>query len=145
MLKYESVQRKLSGANIGLLIAILGCAGGITFGFEGLYTAALNLANEFTLKGYETYPLAFNLTLFWLGPLYPLSLLTISLVLIWKKVVPYWIGGLWTIAAIGFPISRIPPRIELVAHAVDILMLIPAIYIAWRYFFSEQTVSTDNE
>ncbi|SHE93979.1 hypothetical protein SAMN05444392_10549 [Seinonella peptonophila] len=131
-------------ANIGLFIAILGCVGGVTFGFEGLYTAALYLSNHYTLQAHDHFPTAFNVTLFWLGPLYPISLFILSIVLIWKKITPWWIGLMWTIAAIGFPISRIPPRIELFAHVVDILMFVPAIYITWKYFYrSQETLDSE--
>jgi hypothetical protein len=40
---------------------------------------------------------------------------------------PLWAGILICVAAIAFPVSRIP-RIRLVAHVADVLLLVPLAY-----------------
>ena len=84
-------------------------------------------------QGWAQYPLQVNLTLFWPGPLFPLSLLVLSLVYWRTKAVPLWVAGLLAVGAVAFPLSRIV-RIEWVAHLVDLALLIPACYVAWRLF-----------
>jgi hypothetical protein len=48
-----------------------------------------------------------------------------------KGSVPVWIGILFCLAAIAFPLSRIP-RIEWMAHIADPAMLIPSAAMAWQ-------------
>jgi hypothetical protein len=59
--------------------------------------------------------------------LFPLSLLILGAMLIRTKSLPLWAGLLICVAAIAFPVSRIP-RISLVAHVADVLMLVPLAY-----------------
>jgi hypothetical protein len=67
---------------------------------------------------------------FWLsGPAFPISILILGIMLSVKKAVPVWCGILLSLGGLLFPVSRIL-RIESVAHVVDLLMLIPAWYIA---------------
>lgn len=122
-------------ATWGLLVAIYGCIGGAAFGLEGLFAEALNIPHEARKEAWTRYPTAFNLTFFWPGPLFPLSLLVLGAALIRTKSVPGWSGILICVAAIAFPISRIP-RIDLVAHAADILMLVPLVYIGLGFLRS---------
>ena len=81
------------------------------------------------------FPTTFNLTFFWPGPLFPLSLLILGAMLIRTKSIPLWAGLLICLAAIAFPVSRIP-RIPLVAHAADVLMLVPLAYTGWGFLKS---------
>jgi hypothetical protein len=117
-------------ATLGLVVAIYGAVGGAAFSFEGLYTAAFAISQEQAIAIWSAQPLPFNLTLFWPGPLFPLSLLVLAINLTRTKTVPLWAGLLLALGAIAFPVSRIP-RIEWIAHSVDLLLLIPAAYLGW--------------
>jgi hypothetical protein len=111
-------------ATWGLLVAIYGCIGGAAFGLEGLFAEAFRIPHDLRREAWAQFPTAFNLTFFWPGPLFPLSLLILGAMLIRTRSIPVWAGILICVAAIAFPVSRIP-RIGLVAHAADVLMLIP--------------------
>lgn len=117
-------------ATLGLLIAIYGCVGGAFFGFEGMYTDIYDITQTVARQGWAEYPLHVNLTLFWPGPLFPLSLLLLAIVFFWTHSVPRWTAMLLGLGALAFPISRIF-RIEWVAHGVDLLLLVPSLYLGW--------------
>ncbi|MPR37006.1 hypothetical protein [Salmonirosea aquatica] len=112
----------------GLLVAIAGCVSGSSFGIRGLYADAFGISKEALLQKAAEYPLSFNLTMFWLGPLFPLSLIVLSIVLVRAKSIPAWTGLLLGLGAIAFPLSRIP-RVEWVAHLADLLLFVPMLYI----------------
>jgi hypothetical protein len=122
-------------ATWGLLISIYGCIGGAAFGLEGLFAEAFGIPHDVRREAWARFPTAFNLTFFWPGPLFPLSLLILGAMLIRTKAVPGWAGLLICLAAIAFPVSRIP-RIELLAHAADALMLVPLAYTGLRFLKS---------
>jgi hypothetical protein len=117
-------------ATVGLLIAIYGSIGGSLFGFRDVYAAAFNIAHATELQTFAQHALAFNLTLFWPGPLFPLSVLVLGINLIRGRAVQSWVGALLCLGAIVFPVSRIP-RIEIIAHIADFLLLLPLAYIGW--------------
>jgi hypothetical protein len=114
-----------------LLPAWYGCVSGSLFGFQGVYSAALGIDNQMERVAYSQYPLSFNLTLFWPGPLFPISLLVLGVCLLWTRVVPVWAAALLCLSGVAFPVSRIQ-RIEWVAHVSDALLLIPTVYLAWQ-------------
>ena len=77
------------------------------------------------------------LFLFIPGSIFPLSLLVHGLMLARGRVVPTWVGLMLALGAAGFPISRFP-RIELLAHAADLLLLIPLVWIGLRLLLQDQ-------
>ena len=114
----------------GLLVAIYGCASGGLFAFRDIYAAALGVSQNAELQAFAAHPLAFNLALFWSGPLFPLSLLALGIVAVRKEAVDRWVGVMICLGAIAFPLSRVS-RVELVGHAADLLLLIPLAYLGW--------------
>ena len=122
-------------ATWGLLIAIYGCIGGAAFGLEGLFAEAFRIPHAVRREAWAQFPTTFNLTFFWPGLLFPLSLLILGAMLIRTKSIPLWAGLLICLAAIAFPVSRIP-RIDLAAHAADVLMLVPLAYTGWGFLKS---------
>ena len=112
----------------GLWIAVYGCVSGICFAFLGYITTVLNVTHEQYLKALSHYPVTSQLLLFSAGPLFPLSLLVVGINLIRVKSLPLWPCILLCLAAIAFPLSRIP-RIVFVAHVADLLMIVPCIYL----------------
>ena len=117
--------------SIGLVVAIYGCIAGNNFGMVGVFSEAFDISHDTYLNAASEYPLGFNLLLFWSGPLFPLSLLVLGVNLMRKKVVPPWVGIMICLGAIAFPASRIP-RIEMMAHAADLLIAIPLIFIGLK-------------
>lgn len=119
-------------AVIGLWLAIYGCVGGAMFGAEGFFNIVYGITDAQSAQAYEAYPFGFNVLLFLPGPLFPLSLLILSIHLIRHKAVPLLVGLLLALGAAIFPFSRIP-RIELIAYAADLVLFLPAAYIGWSY------------
>ncbi len=122
--------KSLSYAVWGKAIAIYGCAcGGICFGLQGMFAEMFNISHTAMLSALARYPVASNLVFWAAGPAFPLSILVLGIMFCIKRVTPVWCGILLAAGGLLFPVSRIL-RIENIAHLVDLLMLIPAWYIA---------------
>jgi hypothetical protein len=124
--------------SIGFLIATYGCISGVSFGMVGVFSEAFQISHDVYLGEAAKQPLAFNLLLFWSGPLFPLSLLILGINLFRKKVIPTWTAVLICLGAVAFPLSRIP-RIEVIAHIADILLAMPLSYIGLQYLLNRQS------
>jgi hypothetical protein len=116
-------------SRFGLLYAVYGCVGGIAFGFEGLYSAIFDISDKIGVSAHEKFPMHMNISLFWAGPAFPLTLVILGIVLSVRKIGSVWINLLFTLGGIAFPVSRIS-RIEWIALAADILLLIPVVVIS---------------
>lgn len=116
----------------GPLVAWYGCLGGAAFGFDGLYAEAFGLAHQARLVAWSQYKTAFDVTLLWPGPVFPLSLLLLGVLYVRTRITPMWVGALLVLAGLAFPASRIP-RIAAIAHAADLLMFVPLAWLGWRY------------
>jgi hypothetical protein len=116
----------------GLLVAIFGCISGSNFGFADFYSYVFKIPHEVYLQRLAEYPISSNILLFQSGPLFPLSLLVLGFVFMKIRVVPLWVSILICAGAILFPLSRIS-RIPNLAHASDLLMLLPMVFIGWNY------------
>jgi hypothetical protein len=114
----------------GFLIAIYACVAGAGFGYDGIYTDAFAIeSQEAATNLHEEIGIPLVLTLFIPGLLFPLSLLFLGIQLIRAKQIPIWGGLILILAAVGFPLSRVP-RIDLLAHLDNALLLISHIIIA---------------
>jgi hypothetical protein len=118
----------------GTLLVSLGCIGGVNWANNGIYPAAYQAAGAGSLTN-EALLSAMGasgpLTLHFPGPLFPIMLITIGIALFRTKVVPSWCAILLVLGGIAFPASRIP-RIEMLAHVADLLLLIPAAWMGLR-------------
>jgi hypothetical protein len=119
-------------APVGLFIAVAGCISGAGFGFAGAYNDIFSISHEYYLEKLATVPAVSGILLFWTGPIFPLSLFVLGIVLVKTKSVPNWAGILISISGIAFPLSRIP-RIEWIAHICDALIFIPCCYLGFLY------------
>jgi hypothetical protein len=124
-----------------LLIAYVSIAGN-NFGMEGIYLAAFewvgaDAAQVAAVEG--AMPVGGLLVLFIPGSLYPLTLLLLGFLLWRNRAVPPLLALLLCLGAIAFPLSRIP-RIELLAHLADVLLLIGAGGIGWLLWQGETKV-----
>jgi hypothetical protein len=127
--------------SIGFLIAIFGCISGANFGMVGVFSEAFGISHQTYLAEAARHSFAFNLLLFWSGPLFPLSLLVLGINLIIKKTLPVWTGLLICLGAIAFPLSRIP-RIESLAHIADFLLAIPLVFTGIYYLSCHSSQSS---
>jgi hypothetical protein len=123
-------------ARLGLWYAFYGCLGGIGFGFEGLYSVIFQV-EKIGMTAYEKFPLQMNLVLYWAGPAFPLTLLIMGILLMVRKIAPWWIGLMIAAGAIVFPVSRVT-RIPSVAHIADIVLLIPIVFISVNFIRDKQ-------
>jgi hypothetical membrane protein len=117
-------------STIGRFLAIYGCVcGGVAFGLQDAFAHIFGISHKTMLDGLGAHPIFANL-IFWRGgPLFPLNVFVLGIVLVRTKTIALWAGVLFSLGGILFHISRIL-RIEAMAHAVDVLMLIPMFYIA---------------
>jgi len=127
----------------GQLIAILGCIAGANFGFADFFTHAFNISHQTYLDTLAKYPVASNLLLFQTGPLVPLSLLVLGVVLLRTRSVDIWVATLICAGAIMFPLSRIG-RNQMLAHASDVLWLVPFAYIGINMLNGKSAVYSGN-
>ena len=119
-------------SRLGLMYAFYGCLGGIAFGFEGLYSAIFSIHDKMGVEAYGRFPLQMNLVLFWSGPAFPITLLLFGIMFIAKKIDSSWIGILFIVGAVAFPISRVS-RLGYIAHLADVILLVPIIIVSLRW------------
>ena len=115
----------------GLWIGVFGCISGVCFAFLGYLTTVFNIPHQQYLESLSQYPVTSQILLFGSGPLFPLSILVLGIILILKRSVPILIGILFCLGAIAFPVSRIP-RVEWIAHVADLCIFIPSAMIAMQ-------------
>jgi len=113
----------------GLWIAVFGCISGVCFAFLGYLSTVFNISHQQYIRDLSAYPVSSQLLLFGSGPLFPLSILILGIILIVKRSVPLWTGILFCAGAILFPLSRIQ-RHEWIAHIADLCLFIPSFAIA---------------
>ena len=119
-----------------LLVAAAGISGAC-WAMDGIY---LDVCGELLGKELETRALidamgsVAPLVLLIPGAFFPLSNLMIGVALWRSRRAPTWNALLLCLAGVAFPISRIP-RIQPLAHAVDLLLVIAAWALAAGYLF----------
>lgn len=120
------------------IVATFACIGGNNWGMDGIYFETYaQLGASVTHKGlYEVMGPAALLTLQLPGLLFPITLIVIGIALYRSGKAPAWCGIMLALGGLGFPISRIP-RIEMIAHLADLLILIPAVVMGLRMIRSE--------
>ncbi len=116
--------KKPTYAAWGFLVAVYGLVSGVNFGFLGVLTDVFSIPHEQYIQDLSKYPISSNLLLFQAGPLAPISLIVLGIVMLFTKVVDWKIAMLITLGGILFPLSRIS-RVEIIAHIADIVQLLP--------------------
>ncbi|HEY8601677.1 MAG TPA: hypothetical protein VIL85_24840 [Thermomicrobiales bacterium] len=121
-------------ALIGGLLGILGSVGGVNFATLLLYEWAARTAgaDESTVRAItETVQSRLWPALSLPTIMFPISFLILSVGIIRTGVTPKWVGGLLCVAAIIFPLGRIPD-IQALFHLSDLLLFIPLAWIGLR-------------
>ena len=115
-------------AQWGLLFSIFGFISGGLFGFVGVMIEIFNISHQTYIEAFEKYPISIGILLFWSGPLAPLSLILLG-ILLWKtRKTKSWVAIMIIIGGLAFPASRIS-RNEWLAHIADLLLLVPLMYL----------------
>ena len=117
----------------GLWVAVFGCISGVCFAFLGYLTSIFEISHQQYLAKLSLYPFSSQLLLFGSGPLFPLSVFVLGIVLARSGAVPAWQAILFSLAGIAFPLSRIT-RIQSIAHVADLFFLVPSAFIAMQFF-----------
>ena len=117
----------------GFWIAVLGCVSGICFAFLGYLVSIFEIDHKRYLEVLSQYPVSSQLLLFGTGPLFPLSVVVLGIILIINKKIPAWQGIIFSLAGALFPFGRIT-RTQSIAHGADLLFLIACTCIAQRFF-----------
>jgi hypothetical protein len=115
---------------VALLLAVYGAIGGSNFGLRGFYDGVFHLSSTASLAALAPYSTQANLMLFWPGPLFPLSLLSLAVTLTWTRTVPLWSGILLGVGAAAFPFG-IVPRIPWIAHLIGAVLVAAFLHPAW--------------
>jgi hypothetical protein len=117
-------------AALGWPVAVYGAVcGGAGFAFQGIFTALHGVSHEAELTALQSSPVMANV-IFWIGgPAFPLTLAALGIVIAHTRAAPPWAGLMLAAGGLLFPLARIP-RIASIAHAVDALMLVPAVVLA---------------
>ncbi|WP_051325443.1 hypothetical protein [Glycomyces tenuis] len=117
---------------IGIVLALLGCVGGIAFGLQGFFEGIFEISGSESLDAADAYPIASAIVLWLPGPLMPISLVALGIDLAWSKLAPVWLGVLLVLSGAAFPLSRIT-RTESIAHLADALILAAFVVLAVHY------------
>lgn len=121
---------------VATLVTLLGVVGGTAFGVQAIYETALGVSHGQAISALGPYPFA-GVAAFWLpGPLFPASLVLTGVGLWLSGRAPRWVGMLVCLGGLAFPVGQIL-RVELVASGVDLVLLIPFAYLAWRMVSDE--------
>lgn len=129
---FDLVKNKMPNyAAWGLLVAIVGFISGSNFAMVGVMSEIFDIPHETYLKGFENYKVSSGILLFQTGPLAPLSLLILGIVLLRTTSVDAFIAILIIIGAVLFPVGRIS-RTEWIAHVCDIFFLVPFSILGMR-------------
>ncbi|QYN36161.1 hypothetical protein K1T35_02090 [Pseudonocardia sp. DSM 110487] len=127
---WEHLHTRLpAAATAGLVLTLLGTLGGIAFGLQGFFEGVYGITAGESLSAVNQHPVAAWLALWGPGPLFPLSLVLLGGALLWTRLVPRPLAVALLIAGAAFPLSRIG-RVDLVAHAVDALLLGTSAWLA---------------
>ncbi|MFI6263232.1 hypothetical protein [Micromonospora sp. NPDC051006] len=118
-------------AAVALPVFLYGAMGGAAFGFQGVFEDIFEQSTDTSLTALAEHPFAANLLLWLPGPVMPLSLLVLGVVLARTRLVPLWTAALLCAGAVAFPLSRIP-RIDVIAYLADALLVVAFVAIVWR-------------
>lgn len=119
-----------------LVVGVYASLGGNNWGVDGIYGAAfqaLGATPEMTEGIIGAMGPFAPFILFMPGLCFPLNFILTAIVLGRVKALPIWAASLMALGAVLFPASRIP-RIELLAHLSDLLMLVPMLWLGWSYW-----------
>ncbi|MCB0665039.1 MAG: hypothetical protein KDC80_04420 [Saprospiraceae bacterium] len=125
-------------AVIGFALAVYACIGGNNFGVDGIYVEAMGITNlDAAGSVLEQIGFPTAIYLFIPGALFPLSMIILGIQL-WRfrKVSPVT-SLIFCIGALCFPLSRIP-RIDLLAHLDNLLLIVAHLMVAWELYLKDQ-------
>ncbi|WP_051392818.1 hypothetical protein [Glycomyces arizonensis] len=128
--------KPLTGA-VGLVLALVGCIGGVAFGLQAFFEGIFEVSGAESLAAAEAYPTASTIVLWLPGSMMPISLVALGIALAWSRLAPLWLGALLFASGAAFPLSRIT-RTESIAHLADAFIL-AAFAVLLVHYLRERT------
>ncbi len=127
---YQRIRPRAPRATAVLFpVTVFGVTGGIAFSVQALHEVMFGVSHARAVDLLGGYPFAAN-TLYWIcGPLFPLSLVALGLLVARVRAAPVPAGMLLALGGAAFPLSRIT-REEILVHAADLLLLAAFGYLA---------------
>ncbi|MFC0544151.1 hypothetical protein [Kutzneria chonburiensis] len=126
------ISRKLPvyGA-VATLVTVLGVVGGTAFGVQAIYEEALGMSHGKAIEVLGEHPFAADVAFWGAGPMFPAALVLTGVGLLLARGVPKWVGTLVCLGGLAFPAALIT-RVEWLASGVDLLLLVPFAFLAWK-------------
>ncbi|MBF9127542.1 hypothetical protein I0C86_00805 [Plantactinospora sp. S1510] len=116
---------------VAMPVTVFATVGGVAFGVQSIHEGLFDASHATAVELLNAYPFA-AYTLYWIGgPLFPLVLFGLGLMLARLRAAPLPVAVLLCLGAIAFPLSRIT-REASIAHLADLLLLLPFLYLGLR-------------
>jgi hypothetical protein len=116
---------------VALPAAVFGAVGGVAYGVQSIHEGLFAVSHADAVQRLGAHPLA-GFAVYWTcGPLFPISLFVLGLVLAKTRAAPLPVGILLSLGAVAFPLSRVT-RDASIAHLADLLLLLPFLYLGLR-------------
>jgi hypothetical protein len=114
-----------------LPLTVFGATGGLAFSVQSIHEEMFGISHAAAVERLNEFPLAAN-ALYWIcGPLFPLALVALGVLLLRLRAAPVAIGVLVVLGGLAFPLSRITREVS-IAHVADLLLLLPFLYLGIR-------------
>ncbi|GAA2189829.1 hypothetical protein [Micromonospora lupini] len=116
---------------VGLPVTVFGAIGGVAYGVQSIHEGLFAVSHADAVERLGEHPFAAYAVYWTCGPLFPLSLFVLGLVLAKVRVAPLPVGVMVSLGAVVFPLSRVT-REASVAHLADLFLLLPFLYLGLR-------------
>ncbi|MEV4822013.1 hypothetical protein [Micromonospora sp. NPDC049274] len=124
---------------IGLPVTVFGAIGGVAYGVQSIHEGLFAVSHADAVERLGEHPFAAYAVYWTCGPLFPISLFVLGLVLAKVRVAPLPVGIMVSLGAIVFPLSRIT-REASIAHLADLFLLLPFLYLGLRSLSQSRVV-----
>jgi hypothetical protein len=115
----------------GLPVAVFGAVGGVAFGVQSIHEGLFAVSHADAVGRLGEHPFA-AFAVYWVcGPLFPISLFVLGLVMAKMRAAPLPVAIMVSLGAVVFPLSRVT-REASIAHVADLLLLLPFLYLGLR-------------
>ncbi|MEU8086117.1 hypothetical protein AB0B57_21220 [Micromonospora sp. NPDC049101] len=124
---------------VGLPVTVFGAIGGVAYGVQSIHEGLFAVSHADAVERLGEHPFAAFAVYWTCGPLFPISLFVLGLVLARTRVAPLPVGIMVSLGAVVFPLSRIT-REASIAHLADLFLLLPFLYLGLRSMSQSQGV-----
>jgi hypothetical protein len=122
-----------------LPVAVFGAIGGVAYGVQSIHEGLFAVSHADAVDRLGEHPFAAFAVYWTCGPLFPISLFVLGLVMAKMRATPLPVGIMVSLGAVAFPLSRIT-REAPIAHLADLLLLLPFLYLGLRSMSESQVI-----